>query len=372
MAKHTLTSTNLHPNTLIIGIQAPYNRTKHIQSYYDEFESLVETLGVPYEHSLFIKLRAIENAYFVTTGKLEEIKNICEANAIDKVIISEPLSPTQTRNLEDILGAEIIDRTRLILDIFHNAAITVEGKTQVEIAQLHYAKSHLAGRGLFLDQQSGSIGVRGGMGETLKEREKQYIEEQILKLKKHLKKMQQTRETQRKRRLNTGIHQICLIGYTNSGKSTILNTLTKANVLAEDKLFATLDTTTRELFIDGVKIGILSDTVGFIQQLPHHLIEAFKSTLSELQYASLLLQVIDLSDPNWEDHIKVVHAILEDLGVEKEMLYVFNKIDKVTAIETVLPRLELYQPHITISALSREGVKPLLDFLTTWKPNSTQ
>lgn len=368
MAKKTASIAQEYPVTLIVGVHAPYNRTKYIQSYYDEFENLVKTLGVPYEHTYFTKLRSIDNANFLTKGKLQELMDLCKKNNVEQIFLSEPLSPMQTRNLEELLSANILDRTKLILEIFNKAAITTEGKTQVAIAQLKYAKSHLAGKGLFLAQQKGTIGVRGGMGETHKEREKRFIELQILKFQKQLKKLQQARETQRKRRLDTGVPQICLIGYTNAGKSTILNALTKADVLAEDKLFATLDTTTRELYTNGKKVGIISDTVGFIQQLPHHLIEAFKSTLSELQYANLLLHVVDLSDPNWEEHIKVVHDILEDLGLDKQMLYVLNKADKVKNLEELQPRIKAYQPNVIISSQSKEGRKPLIDYLESWQP----
>jgi GTPase len=366
MPKKEVSITTQYPKTLIIGIHAPYNRTKYIQSYYEEFENLVKTLGIPIDSKLFIKLRAVDTPNFFTKGKLQELIELCQKDSIEQIILSEPLSPMQLRNLEELLDATIIDRTQLILDIFNRSAITNEGKTQVAIAQLQHAKSHLAGKGLFLDQQKGTIGVRGGAGETLKEREKRYIEDQIKKHKKHLAKMQTTRDIQRKRRLDTGVPHICLIGYTNAGKSTILNALTRADVLAEDKLFATLDTTTRELYINGNKKGIISDTVGFIQALPHQLIEAFKSTLSELQYASLLLHVVDLSDPNWQEHIQVVHEILQDLGVDKETLYVFNKADKVDNFEALQDDLDAYQPHVVISAQSKDGLKSLIEFLEQW------
>ena len=181
--------------------------------------------------------------------------------------------------------------------------------------------------------------------------------------------MQKVRETQRKRRIDNQVPQICLVGYTNTGKSSILNQLTKANVLAQDRLFATLDTTTRELFIDGKKKGVISDTVGFIQQLPHQLIDAFKSTLDELRYADLLLQVVDVSDPDCEEHIKIVTHILHELGIEKEMLYVFNKADR--PIETHLSESlrDRYQPNVLVSAQTKEGLEPLINFLRTWHKN---
>ena len=217
------------------------------------------------------------------------------------------------------------------LEIFEKGSHSAEGKLQVQIAMFQHKKGRLAGRGIYLSQQGARIGTTGP-GETQKEIDARHIETSILKLKRQLVRLKQARETQRKQRLASQIPLFCLIGYTNAGKSSILNALTKSNVLAEDKLFATLDTTTRELYIDGKKKGLISDTVGFIQQLPHHLIEAFKSTLSELHYADLLIQVIDISDPNWEAHIAVVHKILEDLEIDKDMLYVFNKADKVDMI----------------------------------------
>ncbi len=352
-------------------VHAPYNRTQNIQSYFDEFLNLVKTAGIGYEDALSIKLRDIDTTYFFTKGKLAELKEVCEAHNIEQVVLSEQLTPQQARNLEDYLECDLMDRTDLILDIFEKAAVSAEGKVQVGIALLAHQKTRLAGKGIHLEQQAGITGLRGGPGETAKERERRHIDEQIKKLKKQLERMQKARTIQRKQRLERKVLQLCLIGYTNAGKSTILNALTKSDVLAEDKLFATLDTTTRALFVDGKQFGVLSDTVGFIQQLPHRLIEAFKSTLSELQYADLLLQVIDLSDPNWEEQIKVVHEIIEELDLhEKPMLYVFNKVDQVADLEAVEPQLELYEPHVVVSAMSREGLKPLLAFLKEWRKPS--
>jgi GTP-binding protein HflX len=366
MPRKAQSTQRILPKTLVVGVHAPYNRLPYIQSYFDEFINLVKTAELPQDKVHFTKLREIDSSYFLTKGKLQELVELCKENNIELVVFSEPLSSMQERNLEDLLDAEIIDRTKLILDIFENAAVTNEGKTQVAIAQLQHAKARLAGKGIFLGQQKGGTAMRTGAGETLKEREKRHIEQLILKLKKQLKKIEQARQTQRKRRLGSGVKQVALIGYTNAGKSTLLNTLAKANVLAQDKLFATLDTTTRELFVDSKKVGIISDTVGFIQELPHQLIEAFKSTLSELGYADLLLHVVDLSDPNWQNHIRVVHNLLDDLGVEKEMVYVFNKKDKVDNLEEVLPLVQQYRPHVIISADDKASVTPLTDHLSNW------
>ena len=408
MAKPQNIKTTPHPKTLIIGIQAPYNKTKNIEAHYEEFRNLLKTSGVEYDEERYIKLRNINPKTFITPGKLEEIDKICkqvtpeqvtpekttpeqvtpekttpeqvtpeqvtpkqvhpEQKRIEEIYLSEPITSRQSRNLENYLNCSVFDRTDLILDIFLKSAHTAEGKMQVEIASLEHEKTRLTGKGIHLAQQRGGIGVKGGAGETLKEKELRYINSHIKGLKKRLEQLQVTRETQRKRRMATGVPQICLIGYTNAGKSTILNTLTKAGVLAEDKLFATLDTTTRELYVNKQKVGILSDTVGFIQYLPHKLVEAFKSTLSELQYADLLLEVIDASDTDWQAHVNVVQNILDELEVEKPIVYVFNKIDKLTdeqrdKLDTLISP---YKPHVLISATNKDVIKPLIDFLDDW------
>ncbi len=369
MAKQAVKLTDYLPKVLLLGIDAPYNRSIDLQSYYDEFLSLVKTHGMLYQQTHFLKLRDIDATYFLTKGKLEEFKKLCDEDNIEHVIVSESLTPQQERNLSDFLNVKVFDRTRLILEIFEKAAVSAEGKTQVEIALLQYKKSRLAGKGVFMEQQRGATGMRAGSGETKKEQEKQDIETQILKMKTRLEKIQSSRDTQRKTRLNSNIPQVCLIGYTNAGKSTILNALTHSSVLAEDKLFATLDTTTRELYIDGAKKGLISDTVGFIQNLPPNLIAAFKSTLDELRYANLLLQVVDISNLNWESHIRVVRDILRELEIDKEMLYIFNKSDKIKEIDAAMQeKLARYQPHVLTHANDKAGLQPLLDFLSSWNP----
>jgi|GEM_PF-505624 len=332
MSKKLFYETNQTPKTLIIGVNAPYQKSSTLDNYLEEFRNLVKADNIVYEEMLVIKLRDISPVCFFTQGKLEEIKKKCEELKIQSIIISDSLTPQQERNIEDFLGTEVTDRTQLILEIFEKAARSVEGKTQVAIAMLQHRKTRLAGKGVYLEQQSGAVGVRGGFGEKLKERDRRYLDSQITKYKKQLIELQKVRNTQRKVRLDSQIPQICLVGYTNAGKSTILNSLTHSDTLAIDKLFATLDTTTRGLFIDNKQKGIISDTVGFIQQLPPNLIAAFKSTLSELQYADLLLHVVDLSDTNWQAHVQVVNQILADLKIDKEMLYVFNKKDKIDPI----------------------------------------
>lgn len=354
------------PKVLLLGVQTPYNRTNNIESYFEEFRNLIKTNGIVYHAELYMKLRSIDHAHFLTKGKLEEVRAFCEENNIEEMIVSESLSGMQERNLGDALDVKVFDRTHLILEIFDKSAHTAEGKIQVAIAMLTYQKTRLTGKGLHLSQQVGVSGVRGGSGETLKEKESRVIHDTILKYTRLLDRMQNARVVQRKGRLENKVPHLCLIGYTNSGKSTILNALTNSSVLAEDKLFATLDTTTRELYVKGSKKGVISDTVGFIQQLPHLLINAFKSTLSELDHADLLVQIIDGSDLNWESHIKVVQEILDDLKIDKKMVYVFNKVDK--AGETIdRTRWNLYQPHVVTSATSKNGLSELIDYLDNWK-----
>lgn len=369
--KRIETATIQHPKTLLVGIHAPYNTTKNIQSYYDEFINLIRSNGIEYDNTTFIKLRAIDSAYFISKGKLQDVIDLCKKDQIEEVIFSEPLSPQQERNLSDALNCKVFDRTQLILEIFEKGAHSAEGKMQVELAMLQHQKTRLTGHGIYMSQQGARIGTRGP-GETAKEKALQHIERRATKLKQELASLTQHRMTQRKKRLGAHIPLICLIGYTNAGKSTILNILTKSNVLAEDKLFATLDTTTRELYIDHKKKALISDTVGFIQQIPHKLIEAFKSTLTELQYADLLLQVVDISDPNWESHIKVVHEVLKELDVDKPMLYIFNKADNVENIEQIEHAIEKYQPHVIVSALSKEELEPLINFIRNWQPNTIE
>lgn len=366
MAKPTGYDTQTHPKTLLIAVHAPYNKTGNIHSYYDEFLHLVSSNSIQYDEVMYIKLRSVDAGYFFTKGKLEEIQEFCEREKFEEVIVSDQLTAQQERNLSALLRARVFDRTQLILEIFEKSAHSAEGKMQVAIAMLHYQKSRLAGRGVHMSQQSGHIGGKGP-GETAKEKETRHIEEHINKFKKQLKSLEKNRDVQRKRRVDNQIPHICLIGYTNTGKSTLLNQLTKADVLAQDKLFATLDTTTRELYIEGKKKGVISDTVGFIQQLPHHLINAFKSTLGELQHADLLLHVIDIADPDWQQHIKIVHDILNELEVEKEMLYVFNKADTPESTHAPEHLRNNYQPNVVISAKTKDGITPLIKFLHEWK-----
>ena len=359
------------PRLLVVGIHAPYNKTTNIQSYYDEFLSLIASNNIEHVEATYIKLRSIEPGTFLTKGHVEALAKLCKEKEIEEVLLSEPISPQQERNLSDFLNVRVFDRTQLILEIFEKAAVSAEGKMQVAIAMLEHQKTRLAGKGKGMAQQRGILGLRAGFGETMKESERRHLEYRILGIKKELNQLEKTRETQRKQRIKNNIPLLCLVGYTNAGKSTILNTLTKSNVLAVDRLFATLDTTTRELFIGSKKCALLSDTVGFIQLLPPQLIDAFKSTLAELKFADLLLHVVDVSNPDWQAQISVVQYILHDLAIDTDMLYVFNKIDAVTLTPDLKQKIALYEPHVLINATTKKGIEPLIahldEYLSTKK-----
>jgi GTPase len=368
MPKKPFSTEEYHPKTLLVGIHAPYNKIEPIQAYYDEFLSLVKTLDLKYDEAIFLKLRAIDKANYFTKGKLKELVDICSEHEIEEVVFSESLSPLQQRNLEEYLDCLVWDREKLILEIFHKSAHTAEGKIQVEMAEIEYLRTRLAGKGIELAQQAGYTGTKGP-GETSKEYIRRHLAEKYRQAKRRLDILTKAREVQRKRRLKSHIPFIGLVGYTNAGKSSLINILTHAQVEVEDKLFATLDTTTRELYIGDKKIGLISDTVGFISQLPHHLIEAFKTTLDELKHANLLLHVIDLSNPTWKNQIEVVQQTLEELDVHQQIVYVFNKIDKLTKEE--LKELEAdineYQPHTLIHTQSKDGVTQLISFLKNYE-----
>lgn len=368
MTKKATPTSEDRPKVLLVGLFTPYNKLGDQEAYFDEFISLVETLGIKYDGEYFTKLRHIDKSNFLTKGKLQDLVELCEKENYEEVIFSEILTSLQERNLEEALNCPIFDREKLILEIFKQSAHTAEGKIQVEMAEIEFAKTRLAGKGIDLAQQIGVIGVRGP-GETAKEVLKRYFADKLRQAKKKLKTLQHSREVQRKQRLSSHIPLLCIVGYTNAGKSTILNNLTKSDVLVEDKLFATLDTTIRKFYLEEKKQLLVSDTVGFISDLPHHLIEAFKTTLDELQYANLLLCIIDASNPVWKNQIKIVQNTLEEICIDKPILYVFNKVDKLDAeqLKELKENTQDYEPHILISAKSKDGIKPLVTFLQSYK-----
>lgn len=364
--KYETYETHQAPRVLIVGVHTPYHNFSVPTFYFDEFKSLLRSQEVEYVDEFFCKVREIDKGYFLTKGKREELQKVCEELEIEQVIFSEPLSAQQERNLSLLLNAAVFDRTQLILDIFERGAVSAEGKLQVELALLQHKKSRLAGRGISMSQQAGYIGGKGP-GETQKEKDMRHLETLITRVERELERLERVRNTQRKQRLQAKMPLVSLIGYTNAGKSTLLNLLTKSNVLAVDRLFATLDTTTRELYLGEGKKALLSDTVGFIRYLPHTLIRAFNSTLSELRYADLLLHVVDASDPQWQDHIEVVNKLLTELEVKKPIIYIFNKMDQVEYPALEEKTRNKYTPHILLSATHDEDAKDeLLSLLNDW------
>lgn len=295
-----------------------------------ELEELVKTAGAVSVGTVIQGREAIHPGYYVGTGKLEEIRMAADAYHATGIVCDDELSPSQMNNLERELGLKIMDRTVVILDIFAARANTSEGKIQVELAQLRYRAARLTGLGTSMSRLGGGIGTRGP-GEKKLEMDRRLIKARISQLKKELEQVKRHRELLREGRKRENIKTAAIVGYTNAGKSTLLNTLTDACVLEEDKLFATLDPTTRVLELPGKQKIYLTDTVGFIRKLPHHLIEAFKSTLEEAKYADFIIHVVDASNPQMEEQMYVVYETLQELGVQdKKMVTLFNKQDKLT------------------------------------------
>lgn len=299
-----------------------------VEEYLDELEFLAETASISTARRFVQKLSSPDSRYFVGPGKLEEIGLWCEENEIDVVIFDDELSPSQTRNIEKAIGRRISDRTRLILDIFVQRARTAYAKTQVKLAQYEYMLPRLTGMWTHLERQRGGTGTRGGAGEREIETDRRVVRNNISKLKEELKKIDRQMAVQRSNR--GSMVRVALVGYTNVGKSTLMNLISKSDVFAENKLFATLDTTVRKVVFDNLPF-LMSDTVGFIRKLPTQLVEAFKSTLDEVREADLLIHVVDISHPAFEDHINVVKQTLADIGAsDKPVFLVFNKIDAYT------------------------------------------
>jgi GTP-binding protein HflX len=312
---------------ILVGIIRPGETKEQVQDNLDELAFLALTAGADVIGNFTQKMRVPHARSFVGSGKLEEIKEFVEVKGVDLLIFDDELSPSQIKNLEkEFKKIKIIDRTNLILDIFAKRAKTAQAKAQVELAQYEYLLPRLTRMWTHLERQRGGIGLRGP-GETEIETDRRIIRDKIALLKKRLDKIDKQNAIQRKSRGQK--IRVALVGYTNAGKSTTMNLLSKSDVFAEDKLFATLDTTVRNMVIDRVTF-LLSDTVGFIRKLPHRLVESFKSTLDEAREADILLHVIDLSHVNYEQQIKTVNQTLEELGaIDKPILHVFNKADKL-------------------------------------------
>ncbi|WP_323757969.1 GTPase HflX [Roseivirga sp.] len=322
-----------------------------VVEYLDELAFLAETLGLEVVKSFTQRMERPEVRTFVGKGKLEEIKTYCIAEGVKTIIFDDDLSPSQLRNLEKELEVKIYDRSLLILDIFLYRAQTAQAKTQVELARSKYLLPRLTRMWTHLERQRGGTGTRGGAGEMEIETDRRIVRNQIDVLKKKLEKIEMQNAVQRKSR--TSIVRVALVGYTNVGKSTLMRLMTKADVLAENKLFATVDSTVRKIAIDDIPF-LLSDTVGFIRKLPTHLIESFKSTLDEVREADILLHVVDVSHPYFQDQMETVNQTLVDLGAaDKPTIIVFNKIDKL--VESLDPEIEeeMEHPPMTLERLKK-------------------
>jgi GTPase len=325
-----ISTESITEKAILIGIINQHQGERDVKDYLEELAFLTETAGAMPIKTFVQKLDAPNPKTFVGSGKLQEIEAYVKDNEVDLVIFDDELSATQLRNLEKSLQTKILDRTNLILDIFAKRAQTSYAKTQVELAQYEYLLPRLTRMWTHLERQRGGIGLRGP-GETELETDRRIIRTKIALLKEDLKRIDRQMATQRRGRGN--IVRVALVGYTNVGKSTIMNMLSKSEVFAENKLFATLDTTVRKVVIGNLPF-LLSDTVGFIRKLPHHLVESFKSTLDEVREADILMHVADISHPNFEEQISVVTQTLSDLkAVNKPILLVFNKVDAYTYIK---------------------------------------
>ena len=319
----------MEEKAVFVGIIKRDDDPRKVQEYLEELRFLAETAGVTGDKSFVQKVDKADNATYIKSGKLQEIAEYCEQNCIQYVIFDDELTGMQQRNIEKIIKvSSVIDRTSLILEIFAQRAKTSYAKMQVELAQYNYMLPRLAGMWTHLERQRGGMGTRGGMGETQIEIDRRIVKERISRLKEQLKKVDRQMATQRSNRGQ--MVRLALVGYTNVGKSTLMNLLAKSDVFAENKLFATLDTTVRKVVIENVPF-LLSDTVGFIRKLPTQLIEAFKSTLDEVREADILLHVVDVSHPDFEEQMATVEKTLQDINAKNKPIYViFNKIDAYT------------------------------------------
>lgn len=346
---------------VIVGIAERGSDVEECERSLDELERLLDTAG----GSVFARVLQVKDSFdprtCIGSGKVREISDLCRDNSVELVIFDFELTPAQIRNLENDIGNDVrvIDRSMLILDIFALHATSGEGKLQVELAQLKYSAPRLMGQGKDLSRLGGGIGTRGP-GESKLESDRRHLKEKVVMLERRLGEMEHNRSIMRAQRDRSGLLKVALVGYTNAGKSTLLNALTGAGVLSEDKLFATLDPTTRKLELPGGETVLITDTVGFIRKLPHHLIKAFKSTLDEVVYADILLIVSDITDSEVPEHIKVTESVIDDLGASgKPVIYVYNKCDLLEESITV-PDSE---NTVLLSGATGEGIDRLLGLI---------
>lgn len=352
MAEH-IETTAVPETGVLVGLVTRSQTEEAVKDYLDELAFLALTAGITTEKSFIQKLDSPDPKTFIGKGKTEEVKAYVEENEIDVIIFDDDLSPSQLRNLEKIFNKKIYDRSLLILDIFLLRARTAQAKTQVELARSEYLLPRLTRMWTHLERQRGGTGTRGGAGEKEIETDRRIIRDKISRLKERLKQIDKQMHTQRGNR--GSLVRVALVGYTNAGKSTLMNLLSKSNVFAEDKLFATLDTTVRKVVLQNLPF-LLTDTVGFIRKLPHQLVESFKSTLDEVREADLLLHVVDISHPNFEEHYHTVNTTLDEIDSgDKPVIVVFNKVDAY--------RPKAKDPQ---DAEADQPVDPLEELKSTW------
>jgi len=344
---------------VLVGVTRPPATEEDTERHLDELALLVDTAGADAVATVVQRRSRPDPATYLGAGKVEELRELSEAVDADTVVFDDELSPAQQRNLEKALGRTALDRTAVILDIFGQNAHSQEGKAQVELAQIRYRLPRLRGRGRQMSQQRGGIGARQGGGETQLEVDRRRLVRRMHKLEADLRDVSRVRSTQAKARQRSRVNTVAIVGYTNAGKSTLLNRLTDAGVLVEDRLFATLDATTRRLHLPGGETVLVTDTVGFITKLPHQLVEAFKSTLEVVVEADLLLHVVDGSAPDPQEHMDAVNAVLEEIGAgEVPQLVVVNKADLDPAGAARLAATQ--HGGVAISAATGDGIDALL------------
>lgn len=348
---------------ILVGVAVGKQSMDDAEAGLDELSALIDTAGADESARVVQRRDEPDRTYFVGKGKAEELREVSETVDADTVVFDTELSPSQSKNLERLLKRTAIDRTAVILDIFAQNARSAEGKAQVELAQLRYRLPRLRGKGSSLSQQGGGIGTRGP-GETKLEVDRRRLLERMHRLETQIKDLDKVRLTQRKGRRRNRQANVAIVGYTNAGKSTLLNRLTDAGVLVEDKLFSTLDPTVRRLALPGGEVVLISDTVGFVRSLPHQLVEAFKSTLAEVAEADLLLHVVDASSADPEGNMRAVESVLEEIGANHvPQLLVLNKAD-VAWPERVDQLLRDFPSSVAVSAATGDGVTHLLQALS--------
>lgn len=347
----------------VVLVSVNVNNERETKESLDELEELLETAGAIVVGRVIQNREQIHSGTYIGKGKIEEVKQCVEMLSATGIVCDDELSPAQIKNLEEELQTKIMDRTLVILDIFAKRALTKEGKIQVELAQLKYRAKRLTGLGNSLSRLGGGIGTRGP-GEKKLEIDRRLISDRVAELRREIADMEKHRELSRSRRSENPIPVVAIVGYTNAGKSTLLNTLTEAKVLEEDKLFATLDPTTRNFKLPSGKEILLTDTVGFIRKLPHHLIDAFKSTLEEAKYADIILHVVDASNPQAETHMDVVYETLEGLKVmDKDVITLFNKQDKIEPDDTRILKDEKAQIIVKTAIKKQSGIDDIVKAL---------